>query len=90
MHRFGVRSVVMVGGVTTAAFTALTGTVRNPLEFGLVFGVALSIADGFMGFIPATTVVHEWFMSRRGVVMGSSTPVPAAPLANNLLASDQN
>ena len=23
-----------------------------------------------MGFIPATTVVHKWFMSKRGVVMG--------------------
>jgi MFS family permease len=48
----------------------VTGTVSNPVEFGFVFGVALSIADSFMGFIPATTVVHKWFMSKRGVVMG--------------------
>jgi MFS family permease len=68
--RYGVRPVVMIGGVTTAAFTALTGTVSNPVEFGIVFGVALSTADSFMGFIPATTVVHQWFMARRGVVMG--------------------
>ena len=64
--RFGIRPIVMIGGVTTAGFTALTGTMHSPLEFGLVFGVALSAADGFMGFIPATTVVHNWFMSRRG------------------------
>jgi MFS family permease len=68
--RIGIRPVVMIGGLTTAAFTALTATVHNPVEFGVVFGVALTIADGFMGFIPATTVVHNWFMSRRGVVMG--------------------
>ncbi len=68
--RYGIRPIVMIGGVTTAAFTALTGTVSSPLEFGLVFGVALSVADAFMGFIPATTVVHHWFMSRRGIVMG--------------------
>jgi len=68
--RYGVKRIVLVGGVTTAAFTALTGTVHNPVEFGLIFGVALSTADSFMGFIPATTVVHKWFMSRRGIVMG--------------------
>jgi MFS family permease len=70
VSRLGVRPVVMFGTVFTAAFTALTGTVNNPVEFGLVFGVALSVADSFMGFIAATTVVHRWFMSRRGVVMG--------------------
>jgi MFS family permease len=52
--RYGVKRIVLTGGVTTAA----------------IFGVALSTADSFMGFIPATTVVHKWFMSRRGVVMG--------------------
>lgn len=70
LARFGVRPVVMVGGLCTAAFTALTGTVSNPWEFGIVFGVALSIADAFMGQLPATTVVHSWFMDRRGVMMG--------------------
>lgn len=70
VHRFGVRPVVMAGGFTTAGFTALTGTVSNPWEFGIVFGVALSLADAFMGQLPATTVVHNWFMARRGVMMG--------------------
>lgn len=70
LHRFGIRPVVMVGGLFTAVFTALTGTVSNPWEFGLIFGVALSVADAFMGQLPATTVVHNWFMDRRGVVMG--------------------
>lgn len=70
VQRFGVRPVVLVGGVTTAGFTALTGTVRNPVEFGLVFGVALTVADLFMGYIPAATVVQNWFISRRAVVMG--------------------
>lgn len=70
VSRFGIRPIVMIGTVFTALFTAMTGTVGNPVEFGLIFGVALSVADGFMGFIAATTVVHRWFMSRRGVVMG--------------------
>ncbi|NKQ54464.1 MFS transporter [Amycolatopsis sp. K13G38] len=70
VHRFGVRPVVMTGGVATAGFTALTGLVQNPIQFGLVFGVALTIADGFMGYIPSATVVQKWFISRRAVVMG--------------------
>jgi MFS family permease len=68
--RFGIRPVVVTGGVMTAAFTALTGTVSDPWEFGAVFGVALTVADSLLGLIPATTVVHNWFMDRRGVVMG--------------------
>ncbi len=70
VHKVGVRPVVMIGGLLTAGFTALTGTVSNPWEFGAIFGVALSVADAFMGQIPATTIVHNWFMARRGVVMG--------------------
>jgi MFS family permease len=70
ISRFGIRPVAVVGGVTTAACTALVGTVDNPWVFGAVFGVALTFADSFMGLIPATTVVHRWFMGRRGVVMG--------------------
>lgn len=70
VHKYGVRPVVMVGGVCTAAFTALTGTVQNAFQFGLVFGVALTVADGFMGHIPSATIVQNWFISRRAVVMG--------------------
>jgi len=68
--RFGIRPIVVIGGVFTAGFTALTGTVSSPWEFGVVFGVALTLADSFMGLIPATTIVHRWFMTRRGVIMG--------------------
>jgi MFS family permease len=68
--RYGVRRIVLIGGVSTAAFTAATGLVRNPLEFGLIFGVALAFADNFMSLIPATTIVSNWFMHRRAVVMG--------------------
>ena len=70
IHRFGVRPVVLTGGVLTAVFTALTGTVQNPFEFALIFGVALAFADSFMGNIPAATVVQNWFLTRRSVVMG--------------------
>jgi len=70
VDKYGIRPVVLTGGVLTAGFTALTGAVTNPIEFGLVFGVALSLADSFMGFIPAASVVQRWFMSRRAVVMG--------------------
>ncbi|MGW4796603.1 MFS transporter [Nonomuraea sp. NPDC004297] len=70
VHRYGVRPVVMAGGAFTAGFTALTGTTQNAFQFVLVFGVALTVADGLMGHIPAATVVQNWFISRRAVVMG--------------------
>lgn len=70
VHRFGVRAVVLTGGVTTACLFALTGAVRTPLEFSLVFGVGLAFADTMMANIPAATVVQKWFLTRRAVVMG--------------------
>ncbi|MBO0853028.1 MAG: MFS transporter [Nocardia sp.] len=68
--RHGIRPVVLTGGVTTAACTALTGTVTNPFEFMVVFGIALTVADSFMGYIPAASLVQRWFLGRRAVVMG--------------------
>src|SRR5262249_48082265 len=59
--RFGLRRVVFTGGVLTAVFTALTAAVQNPFQFILVFAVALSVADAFMGHIPSATVVQRWF-----------------------------
>jgi MFS family permease len=70
LQRIGVRRVVLIGGVSTAVFTAVTGLVTNPIEFALVFGVALAFADGFMGNIPPAFVVHRWFLTRRSVLMG--------------------
>jgi MFS family permease len=70
LQRVGVRRVVLIGGISTAVFTAVTGLVTNPLEFALVFGVALAFADGFMGNIPPASVVHRWFLTRRSVMMG--------------------
>jgi hypothetical protein len=45
INRFGVRRVVPVGGVCTAAFTALTAAVQDPFQFILVFAGALALAD---------------------------------------------
>jgi MFS family permease len=70
IQRFGVRPVVMTGGLFVSIFTALTGLVTTPFQFILVFGVALSLADSLMANIPAATVVQRWFLARRGTVMG--------------------
>lgn len=70
VHRFGVRVSIVTGGITTAGLFALTGAVRNPVEFALVFGVGLAFADSLMANIPAATVVQKWFLTRRSVVMG--------------------
>ncbi len=70
VHTYGVKPVVLIGGVMTTVFTALTGTVHNPAEFAIIFGAALAFADSFMGNIPSATIVQKWFLSRRAVVMG--------------------
>lgn len=70
VQRFGVKPIFLLGGFLTAGFTALVGAVQNPVEFALVFGVALAFADGFLGNIPPVYVVHNWFLTRRSIMMG--------------------
>jgi len=70
VHKFGAKQIIIVGGILTAVFTALTAVVTNVFLFYLVFGAALAIADGLMGYLPVFTTVNQWFVKRRGFVMG--------------------
>ncbi len=67
---FGAKRVMIVGGIFTAIFTALTGAVVSILLFYLIFGAALAIADGFMGYLPVFNTVQQWFVKRRGLAIG--------------------
>ncbi len=70
VHRFGARTIMVVGGVLTAIFTGLTALVQEPIGFYVLFGVALAFADGLMGYLPVFTTVNHWFVKRRGLMMG--------------------
>lgn len=68
--RFGARRVIIIGGICTAVFTALTGAVVTPLLFYLIFGLALAVADGFMGYLPVFNTIQQWFVKRRALMIG--------------------
>ena len=78
--RWGVRTVVVLGGVTLGAALALTGQATTLAQYYVYFG--LLGAAGIAGMtVPATTEVTRWFTRSRGTAMGIlSTGGPASAL----------
>ena len=78
--RWGVRTMVALGGVTLGAALALTGQVTTLTQYYACFG--LLGAAGIAGMIvPSTTEVTRWFTRSRGSAMGIlSTGGPASAL----------
>jgi MFS family permease len=70
LARFGARRVIIFGGVATGILTALVGLTYTPVVFYLLFGAALSFADGLMGYLPVFTTVSQWWLRRRGIMTG--------------------
>ena len=67
--RWGVRVVVIIGGVLLGAALALTGQVASVGQYYLWFG-ALGAAGIAGMLIPSTAIVSRWFVRSRGTAMG--------------------
>ena len=67
--RWGVRTVVTIGGLLLGSALALTGQVTSLTQYYLCFGVIGAAGIACMT-IPATTIVTRWFVRSRGTAMG--------------------
>src|SRR5437588_3346532 len=77
MERFGLR-VVTVGALGTVAAGALLTTQMNAAwQLFLLSGVVVGLGTGCMASVLAATVVNRWFVSRRGLVLGTLTAAGA-------------
>jgi MFS family permease len=76
--RWGVRTVVTIGGLILGLALALTGQVASLTQYYLCFGLLSSAGIACM-VIPSTTIVTRWFVRSRGTAMGVlSTGNPAS------------
>jgi len=67
--RWGVRTVVTIGGLALGVALGLTGQVTSLTQYYLCFGV-LGAAGTACMLIPSTAIVTRWFTRSRGTAMG--------------------
>jgi len=79
--RWGVRRVVMLGGIVLGVSLTLTSQATSLTQYYVSFGV-ISAAGIACMVIPSTTIVTRWFVRSRGTAMGVlSTGGPGSAVA---------
>ena len=92
IDRRSVRSIMAVGSVLLAIGFALAAWAGTLWHIYLVFGTVLAIGAAMVGQLPATTLVANWFVARRGMALGIATMgislsgVIMAPVATALIS----
>jgi MFS family permease len=70
VDRFGPKIVFLVGSLTLAVGFVLCSLIRSWWQFYIFFGVVTAAGVGFIGWVPNTTVIQQWFREKRGLPMG--------------------
>jgi sugar phosphate permease len=78
MDRFGVRRVMTLAVLFTAAAVATSPMMHAAWQLILLWGVVVGISCGFIGAYLAAFIAARWFRSRQGLVIGVLTAGNAA------------
>ena len=78
MDRFGVRRVMTLSVVLTAAAVAMSPAMREAWQLILLWGVVVGLSCGVIGAYLAAYIAARWFQARQGLVVGILTAANAA------------
>jgi predicted MFS family arabinose efflux permease len=70
VSRLGLRRVVILSLVASAAAMALSSQVNSQWQLHLVFGAFAGLSAGLVASVVGATVATRWFEARRGLVVG--------------------
>ncbi len=73
MARFGLRKVTTIALLLVAAGAALSIFATEPWMLVLTWGLLIGLGTGSMALVFAATVADNWFVKRRGFVVGVLT-----------------
>ncbi|MGE0668323.1 MAG: MFS transporter [Sphingomonadales bacterium] len=73
VDRASIRTMIVIGTVSTAAGMALLSTVTAVWQILVVYGTLISVGVLLAGLLPAQTLAVKWFRGRRGLAIGLST-----------------
>ncbi|MCL1631705.1 MFS transporter [Sporolactobacillus sp. CPB3-1] len=73
LQRFGIRKMVVLSLAVLGASLAVTPMMRALWQFELLWGLVSGLATGMMANVLGVTVSGNWFVKRRGLVVGLLT-----------------
>jgi MFS family permease len=71
-HR-SIRNLMTFGAVLVAVGFVLISRITSLWQFYLVYGTVLAVGLAFMGQLPTSALVANWFVRRRGMALGIAT-----------------
>jgi MFS family permease len=73
LNRHGARRVMIASLALLSGGVALTTLIRAPWQLVLLWGVLVGIGTGMTAIVLGATVVHRWFRTQRGLLIGVLT-----------------
>lgn len=70
LDKYGVRRMMLVGAALMSTSLLLCSRITALWQFYALYGVALSVGLGFMGFVPQAGLLARWFVRRLSSAMG--------------------
>ncbi|MFJ9554139.1 MFS transporter [Nocardiopsis sp. NPDC101807] len=77
MDRFGIRRIALAALATVIAGAGLTTVMTAPWQLTLYWGLLVGAGTGSLAMTFAATVADNWFVERRGLVIGALTGASA-------------
>ena len=92
VDRFKPRLILPLGGLIAGVGVALCSLATSQWQFFLFYGVIAAVGLSLAGWTPLTTIVSNWFIKKRGLVMGIMAAgfggsLISAPVAQLLISS---
>jgi len=92
VDRFRPRLILSVGACILGAGIALCSLATTQWQFYLFYGVVAAAGLSLVGWTPLTTIVSNWFVKKRGLVIGILSAgfggsLVSAPIAQFLISS---
>lgn len=73
INRYGPRRVMLLSVLLVALGVSLTTLMRQPAHLVFLWGILVGGGTGMTAIVLGASVVHRWFHSHRGVVVGALT-----------------
>ena len=70
VRRFGIRRLLMLGGIVMGGGLALTAEMKQVWHLYLAFGGITAVGISLAGWVPAVALVQGWLPQRFGTAMG--------------------
>ncbi|MFK7692394.1 MFS transporter [Paenibacillus sp. HJGM_3] len=78
LQRFGIRKVMVLSLAVLAGSLSITPFMQHLWQFQLLWGLVAGLGTGMMANVLGVTVSNNWFVKRRGLVVGMLTASAAA------------